>query len=211
VNREYLAVNGVKWRGGVTFLLIIFFIAEGFIFLQTEFRGMSGLYSIPLNGLKEGSYSYEFEVGSDFFEGYEGSEIKDCNLLLEVVIEKLSGHFNVRFRLKGDVLVTCDRCLGDYYQHVESENRLVVKTGHEYDDSDPDLLIMPAGMSEFDLSQFIYDYSHLALPIRKIHPDGAEGAGGCDPEMIKRIAEISAGSDAERPEWDKLKKLLHEN
>ena len=172
---------------------------------------MSGLYSIPLNGLKEESYSYEFEVGSDFFKGYEGSEIRDCNLLLEVVLEKLSGHFNVRFRLKGDVLVTCDRCLEEYNQYVESENRLIVKTGHEYDDSDPDLLIIPAGMSEFDLSQFIYDYSHLAMPIRKIHPDGPEGANGCDPEMIKRIAEISAGSNEERPEWDKLKKLLHEN
>lgn len=172
---------------------------------------MSGLYTIPLNGLKDGSYSYDFEMGSDFFAGYEGSQIGECKLKLKVVLEKVSAHYNLRLVLTGSVLVTCDRCLGEYWLETESENRLVVKTGEEYDDSDAELLIIPAGLSELDLSQLIYDYSHLALPIRRVHPDGPGGKSQCDPEMLKRIANVGEANDENRPEWDKLKELLHKN
>ncbi len=192
-------------------MLIIFFIAQGFIFLQTKFRGMSRLYSIPLNGLKDGSYSYDYEVGSDFFAAFEGSQIGECNISLIVELHKVSGQYNLRFMLRGTVLVSCDRCLGEYMHPIESDNRLIVKTGEDFDDSDPELLIIPAGESELDLSQFIYDYAHLAIPIRKVHPDGPDGKIMCDPEMLKRIANVGGDDDGKRPEWDKLKELLHDN
>lgn len=37
---------------------------------------MPGLYSIPLAGLKEARYTYEFEIGNHFFGSFEESEIK---------------------------------------------------------------------------------------------------------------------------------------
>ncbi|MDX9929849.1 MAG: DUF177 domain-containing protein [Bacteroidales bacterium] len=172
---------------------------------------MSRLYTIPLNGLKEGSYSYDFEVSGEFFDDYEGSEIRECDLRLRVEIEKLAGHYNVRFLLKGVVRVVCDRCLGEYMQPVNSENRLVVKGGGEFDDSDPELLILPASMLDLDISQFIYEYSHLSLPIRKVHPEGPDGKVMCDPEMIRRISNTGEGHRGPGPEWDKLKEFLHEN
>jgi hypothetical protein len=52
-----------KKTGGVTFLFIIFFIDAGFIILQTEKKGDARLYSIPLAGLKETRYTYEFTIG----------------------------------------------------------------------------------------------------------------------------------------------------
>lgn len=198
-------------RGGVIFLLIIFFIATGFIFLQTKIGGMSGLYTIPLNGLKDGSYSYDFQVDGDFFRSYPESLISECSLGLTVDLEKVSGNFDLQFHLSGDILVTCDRCLGEYRQAVNSDNRLVVRTGEVYDDSDPELLIIPVGMTDLDLSQFIYDYSHLALPIRKVHPDGPDGRSGCDPEMLGRLSGYRSAGEGTRPEWDRLKDLLNEN
>ncbi|MBM3419727.1 MAG: DUF177 domain-containing protein [Bacteroidetes bacterium] len=172
---------------------------------------MSGLYTIPLNGLKEGSYLYEFQVNGDFFRTYEESGIRECELDLVVKLEKVSVNYNLRFHLSGKITVTCDRCLGEYRQAVDSESRLVVKTGESFDDSDPELLIIPAGMTDLNLSQFIYDYSHLALPIRKVHPDGPGGESKCDPDMLKRIAGASGGESGSGPEWDKLKELLNEN
>lgn len=172
---------------------------------------MSLLYSIPLNGLKDGSYSYDYEVDASFFRAFEGSEIGECNLRLTVELQKVSGQYNLRFLLSGTILVVCDRCLGEYMHTIESDNRLIVKTGENFDDSDPDLLIIPAGESQLDLSQFIYDYSHLAIPIRKIHPDGTDGRSLCDPEMLRRISNIEGDYTGNRPEWDKLRELLHDN
>jgi hypothetical protein len=52
----------------VTFLSLIFFIMKDLYFCSPNSGDMSGIYSIPLNGLKDGGYSYDFEVGDDFFE-----------------------------------------------------------------------------------------------------------------------------------------------
>lgn len=173
---------------------------------------MSGVYSIPLNGLKDGNYSYDFEVGDDFFESYGSSEIRNCRIKLVVELSKNSGHYDVVFLMKGEVLVTCDRCLGEYYQPVDSRDRVVVKVGHEFDDSDPELLIIPAGHHELDLSQMIYDFAHLALPIKKVHPVDENGISDCDPKMIALIAgQVDYIEEEKSPEWDKLRKLLNEN
>ncbi|MFO7574827.1 MAG: DUF177 domain-containing protein [Bacteroidales bacterium] len=172
---------------------------------------MSRLYTIPLNGLKDDSYSYDYEVDGSFFRAFEGSEIGECNLRLTVELQKVSGQYNLRFLLSGPVLVVCDRCLGEYMYTIESDDRLIVKTGEKFDDSDPDLLIIPAGESELDLSQFIYDYSHLAIPIRKVHPEGPDGKSLCDSEMLRRLSNIDEDNAGSRPEWDKLRELLHDN
>ena len=174
---------------------------------------MSGVYSIPLNGLKDGNYSYDFEVGDDFFENYGSSEIGNCRIKLVVELSKHSGHYDVVFLMKGEVRVTCDRCLEEYYQSVDSRDRVVVKVGHEFDDNDPELLIIPAGHHELDLRQMIYDFAHLALPIKKVHPEDENGISGCNPEMVALIAgEVDNSEDENAPtEWDILRKLLNEN
>jgi len=173
---------------------------------------MSGVYSIPLNGLKDGHYSYDFELGDDFFEDFGNSEIRNCKIRLVVELTKHSGYYDVVFVMKGEVLVTCDRCLGEYYQAVDSEDRVTVKTGHEFDDSEPELLIIPATHYELDLSQMIYDFVHLALPLRKVHPVDENGESDCDPEVIKLIAgQVDEDEEENAPEWDKLRKLMNEN
>jgi uncharacterized protein len=172
---------------------------------------MSGMYSIPLNGLKDGSYSYDFEVGDSFFEGYDSTEIKECEIKLVVELRKLSGHYDLAFFMTGRIRVTCDRCLEEFYHPVDSENQVVVKMGHEFDDSDPELLIIPEGHHELDLSQMIYDFAHLALPIKRVHPEDEEGNSECDPEMIARIGQSEDNEEGNNPEWEKLKRFLHKN
>lgn len=166
---------------------------------------MPGLYTIPLSGLKEGSYSYDFELSGVFFEAFEGSEIQECELSLRVELMKASGSYDISFVLSGMVKVVCDRCLGEYLQSIESINRLIVKIGEEYDDSNPELLIIPASMKKLDISQYIYEYSHLSLPLRKVHPSGPDGKSTCDPDMIRRIVNADEISGAPGSEWDKLR------
>ncbi|MBE0666560.1 MAG: DUF177 domain-containing protein, partial [Bacteroidales bacterium] len=62
---------------------------------------MSGLYSIPLAGLKEGRYTYEFSIGNDFFEPFEESEIRRGELIAEVVLDKRSSHLELLIKISG--------------------------------------------------------------------------------------------------------------
>lgn len=173
---------------------------------------MSGLYIIPLSGLKEGRYSYDFEIGNKFFEQFEGSEIEEGELHSNIDLEKRSSHIDLRIRITGSVMISCDRCLDVFSQPLVCENRIVIKYGSIPDDNDPDLITISPDENELDLKQYLYEFIHLALPIQRIHPDDQYGRSTCNPEMLKKIDEhvehIEQDSD---PRWDELKKLMNNN
>jgi uncharacterized metal-binding protein YceD (DUF177 family) len=173
---------------------------------------MPGLYSIPLAGLREARYTYEFSIGDDFFEAYEGSEIKRGELNAVVVLQKCSTHLELDIVINGRAEVLCDRCLEFFYMPLSSANRLFVRQGKEWDEADPDMITMPLDEHEIDLSQFFYEYIHLALPLKRIHPDDGDGNSTCNPDMIRKLNDHLLHGEAEPdPRWDDLKKLTGNN
>ena len=171
---------------------------------------MSGIYSIPVYGLKEEQYAYNFEIGNEFFELFEESEVKEGELVITVIADKRSSHIDLHIKVNGEVQVPCDRCLAPFSQHVEGSYRLLVKFGREFDDSDPEIITLPVDEQVLDMSQFFYEYILLALPIKKIHPDDRNGVSQCDPEMIKKLEEhLTSDIDETDPRWNELKKLMN--
>jgi len=176
--------------------------------LQTEKRMMSGLYSIPLAGLKEGRFTYDFEIGDDFFKAFAESEIHRGKMRADVTLDRRSSHLELTIAIKGTAEVVCDRCLEKFSISVSCTNKLFVKQGKEWEEVDPDMITMALEEHEIDLSQYFYEYIHLALPIKRIHPDDEKGNSTCNPEMIKRMENyLFAGESETDPRWDKLKKL----
>jgi uncharacterized protein len=173
---------------------------------------MSGLYTIPLGGLKEGRHTYDFEIGNKFFEQFEGSEIREGVLQIIAELDKRSSHYDLVIRIEGSVRIDCDRCLEKYDQPLMSENRLFIKTGKKWDDSDPDLLTIPADEYELNISQYIYEFAHLALPLKRMHPDDKKGNSTCDPVMLQKLKEHVIDTEKKGdPRWDELKKLMNDN
>jgi uncharacterized protein len=173
---------------------------------------MSGLFIIPLSGLKEGGHSYNFEIRDEFFELFEGSEITRGELSAVVELEKRSTHMDLKFSLQGSVIINCDRCLEPFSQPVMCENRLLIKLGKNWDENDPDMLTIPADEHELDVKQYLYEFIHLSLPIRRTHPLDKKGRSTCDPEMLKKINEHTVNTDKDSdPRWDELRKLMNNN
>lgn len=173
---------------------------------------MSQRYTIPVSGMKEGRHTFDFEIDNRFFEKFEESEIKEGSLEADVVIEKRSTHMDMAISIRGEVKISCTRCLGMLPWPIECENRLLVKFGSIDEEIDPDILYLPHGENDLDLEQHLYDFIILALPIRRIHPYDSAGKSTCDPEMIRRLEELNiedeSGND---PRWDELKKLMNNN
>ncbi len=173
---------------------------------------MSGSYTIPLNGLKEGHHTIDFEIDKEFFEQFEESEVKEGSLIANVEIYKRSPHIDLIIRISGSVRICCDRCLKMFLHPVVCENLLIVKFGKNISDSDPDILSLPTDEHELDLSQYFYEYIHLALPIKKVHPDDDNANSTCDPEMLEKLEELIIKEDNESdPRWNELKKLIKHN
>ncbi len=159
-------------------------------------------YIIPFVGLKEGVHDYQFEADKQFFESYEYSEVKQGKVHVNVSMEKQNRMLIFNIQLKGIVIIPCDRCLNDMEYPVESEERLIVKFGHEWKEETEEILIIPETESQFDISGFIYEYIMLTLPFKRVHPDGDES---CINEFI-----IETGDEGETeidPRWEALKEL----
>ena len=90
---------------------------------------MSGLYTIPISGLREGKHTYDFGIAGEFFDQFEESEVKEGTLAVRVEADKRSSHVDLTIRIDGTVSISCDRCLGVFQQPLSCENRLLVKFG----------------------------------------------------------------------------------
>ena len=155
---------------------------------------------LDLKELKEENTTLTFDLDDRFFEALDSAEVKRGSLHVSVSIRKATGFFEFLFQTAGTVIISCDRCLDDMEQSVETDNRLVVKLGSTYSEED-DIIVVPEDEGILDMA--------LAIPIRHVHAPGK-----CNPAMTQALEELSAdrSSDEESnqetdPRWDKLKNL----
>ena len=154
---------------------------------------MNDVFIIPLNGLTAGKNEFFRQAGKEFFDAFENSEILDAHLDADVVVEKSGRYIGVDCDVRGVVVVECDRCLDELEMPVDVEIRLSVKYGDEETSEEPqpgerEVIFIPETEAELDLSQIIYDYVCLSLPMQRIHEEGE-----CNPEVMKHY-----GAPAER-------------
>ena len=171
---------------------------------------MSGLYSIPISGMKEGCRSFDFEIGNDLFAHFEEAEVREGSLKAIVQAEKGPAHIDLTILIDGAVNISCDRCLGIFPFPVHCINSLLVKFGKTHDESDPDIILLSEEENELDLMQYFYEYIILALPIQRIHPADESGNSTCDPEMISRLNRHLKNNNTRTDQrWDELRKITN--
>ena len=93
-------------------------------------------FKIDLKNQKDEVRTLDFDLDNHFFAALDGSEVKQGSLHVSVSIRKMTGFYELLFNTEGTVTVTCDRCLDDMSQLIETENRLVVKLGAAYSEEE---------------------------------------------------------------------------
>ena len=152
--------------------------------------GNNGLYIISFKGLSLGSHVFDWTIGSGFFAMYEMSEIHDASIEVQLTLVKHSGFLELHFMLNGWVEVSCDRCLDPLKTEMASEAKMYVRFGEQAGEDDSegnDVIILPYDEDRLDVAQYLYEYAHLSLPLRRIHPTDANGRSACNAEMISKL------------------------
>jgi uncharacterized protein len=162
-------------------------------------------FIIPFSGLKAGNHSFTFEIEDKFFEHFEYSEIKKGRVHVDCLLEKQVRMMVLYFDLDGSVRVPCDRCGEEFDLPVEGSQKLIVKFGADHQEESEDILVITEKEHELDVSQFLYEYVHLLLPIKKVHGTDENGKGLCDQDVIRYIRE--ADEHPADPRWEVLRKL----
>ena len=146
---------------------------------------MDDKFIIPLNGLAAGESRFSWSAGKEFFDSFENSEILDAELNIEVRVEKSGRYLGVDCEVKGHVTVECDRCLEELEMPIDPHIALSVKYGseenaEEHQEGEREIVFIPEDSAELDMSQVIYDYVCLSLPMQRVHEPG-----GCNPAAMK--------------------------
>lgn len=164
-------------------------------------------YKIDLKGWKEDQKVLEYDLDDQFFGTLDGAELEHGALHVSVSIRKTAGLFELLFHTEGTVTVTCDLCLDDMQQPIDTDNRLLVKLGEETDTENDELITVSEDKGVLDLSWFIYEFIALAIPIKHVHAPGK-----CNHVMTQKLEELSAARSSDEaedmdPRWSALKNL----
>ena len=165
-------------------------------------------FKINLKSLADEVTTLEYDLDNQFFETLDGSDLNSGSVHVSVSIRKATGFFELLYHTEGTVTVTCDRCLDDMDQPIETDSRFVVKLG-TVNSEEGDVIIVDEDEGIIDTSWLIYESIVLAIPIKHVHAPGK-----CNPAMSQVLEELSAdrSSDEEStqpvdPRWSKLAEL----
>ena len=126
---------------------------------------------IPLNGWAAGGRQFRFHAGTEFFQMFDNQDILDADVNVDVrVVKEGSQKVEADLHLAGNVTVQCDRCLDPLVLQVESC---------------PSEVLSPGAVEErWDISQDVYDYICLAMPLQRVHPQGE-----CNPDTVRFLGQ----------------------
>lgn len=185
-------------------------------------------YSIDIYKLQKGSHEYLFDIDNAFFESIEQSLVEKGSLKAEVSLEKGSNMLQLDIQINGFVELICDRSLQPFKYKMALEEHLIFKYGEEYQELSEDMYVIPEGTQRLDLSQYLFEYIGLAIPMKKIHPDLEEewdeedddweneghlvySSEPFEDEEEDMPEDTNSSEDDIDPRWSALKKLKNDN
>jgi len=170
-------------------------------------------FIIPFIGLKVGLHSFQFEIDNSFFESFGYEEFLESSIKAEAILNKKTTLLEFELKHSGHVHVPCDLSNEVYPQPIEGVIKLVVKFGEEYNDEHDEMLIIPHGEYQVDLSQYFYESIVLSVPAKRIHPGIKDGTLKSEileylENEIEEVEDTYEEEESTDPRWDSLKKLL---
>lgn len=165
-------------------------------------------YIINTGGLSVGNHEFEFEVTGKFFKEQETSEVKDAGVLVKAMVLKQNNVINIDFEIEGTVGIDCDRCLKGFDLPIKAQEKLVIKQGDPVNSTD-EVLVVPEGETDLNVTQYIYEYILTAIPARKVPCEIDKKKFKCDTKMLKKLDESSTYEESEEinPIWEKLNNI----
>lgn len=121
----------------------------------------------------------------------------------------------LHFKHKGTIHVPCDLTNEMFDLPVKGKINLIVQFGEAFNNDNEELLILPHGEHQVDISQYIYEMIALSIPLKRIHPGVKDGTLKTD--ILDKLDELKVNAKEQKadakqeetdPRWDQLKKLL---
>jgi len=163
-------------------------------------------YQIPYKGLSIGTHEYSFHADDKFFADLQVETIRGGNLEIDFVLDKQSRLMQADIKIIGTLKLVCDRCLDAFDFDIDVDYNQIYKYGNSPENHNDDIKYLGDDSFQLDVSELIMENVLLQIPIRKIHPDDANGNSTCKAEQLNLIDEYGKREQAD-PRWNALKNI----
>ena len=139
-------------------------------------------------------------------------------LKVDLELDKQETMLILHFVIKGEIFSNCDFCLSDFPTQVNVKERQIIKFSDDenLEDNTDEIIVLHKNEHEVDVSQLIYEYINLAVPLFNRCEEVGE-TEWCDKVVIEKLKSLSAGekkqeenTDAD-PRWEALKNIKNDN
>lgn len=169
-------------------------------------------YQIPFAGLKPGLHHFNFELDETFFEHFAESQIHTSRIFADLALDKKERLLVLNFDISGSFETECDRCGQLFNLPIHGNYSMYVKIGdaREEDRDNEEVIWLGEHASMVDITEMLYEFVHLSIPMHRVHPDRPDGTPGCDPAILERLSKKEDNKNDTDPRWNILSKL-HKN
>jgi len=169
-------------------------------------------FEIAWQGLKPGLHEFVYDLDDAFMKAHHADEeSRNWKAAVAVKLDKKTNFFLLQFDVSGSVEVPCDRCAEYFKLDLWDEFKLVIKLiGEDATDTDEedDVVFIPRSETVIDISNWLYEFVMLSLPLQHIHPDKEDGSGGCDEKVLRLLNKLSGPAEEGKKDiWKGLEAL----
>ncbi|MBT3573099.1 MAG: hypothetical protein HN503_06420 [Flavobacteriales bacterium] len=128
---------------------------------------------LTFSGLSLGEHALDYHLDDAFFASYENPDLEGlhCPVKISGSLRKANNMLTLNLAFDGLLDCQCDISNEPLSLPLTNAYQVIVRFGNAFDDSNPDLIILPFGEIEVDLSQLFYELVALSIPMRKVRPD----------------------------------------
>ncbi|MFT4535568.1 MAG: hypothetical protein ACJA1A_001515 [Saprospiraceae bacterium] len=167
-------------------------------------------FTIPYKGMGNGIHNLEFDIDSDFFKAFEASHLDNGKFKVLVEMDRRNESSVFTFDIEGSTKTNCDRCLESINLPMYGDFTLHVKHSHEGESTDEIMYIHPE-TSTLNLSQVIYEFVLLCMPLVKTYDCENDENPPCNLNILEKLEQEEELEEEENNTkndiWDSLKGL----
>lgn len=153
-------------------------------------------FEIAFVGLKNGAHEFSYNIDDQFFAKYSVPDFRNSHLHVQLLMDKKTSFFLLKFEITGEVTVNCDRCGEPFVLPVWDEFPLVVKMVNDPAsmEEDDDVAYISQHESILNVAGWVYEFALLSVPMQRLHPNDKNGNSTCNPVVLKMLDEMKQGN-----------------
>ena len=167
-------------------------------------------FKLRISGIESEKHLFSIDCDNTFFELAEIPDLQEGDVKLQIEMDVSDKIITLDFHFNGFVMLPCDRCLDPVKVDLDFEEHLLVKLMPWIEETEEEdgMWMVNENTYELDLFHFVYESITLALPSQILHPDDENGNSTCNPEILKKLEELTPHeTDEIDPRWEALKNI----